>query len=840
MDEYLEYYPNYNDDYDFNRYEIKQIIKNDNLEKFKKIKKYKINLVANSPKIYNYVIENASISTNDLIKLIGTNKNNKSNSDKINKTTNLIRILLFYNTYNENDYSRIIAKCMKVNLWEIVDLLHDLGYRTKDNNALINYNSKFRDLNEYYDLPSISKIYNIKNNINIDVNDLTVDIVKEYRSNIISKYSYDVLKKIHQDNLIKFTTKDVITMCNSYNISGLKYLLEIGYRIQSKQFNDLITSKFFHCKYRNRWRMRHKIRNFIKKKPQLIKTSMYESQLIDLFATIKNFKNKITMIESTWLFLFIKKYYKLIEILQQSNYKPKIYLYGLTCILKLIINNDDDDFLKKLLEYNVVKAVDLSTNNKLIDNAVIYKANKVVKFLMENLKMKISSKIFTKYISKKRYDANKIVSFLDFVEFLDKNDFQIKIEELKLACKIGKNYEIIKYLIENKKLKVTSSDLENSLLNYDYKSVNYMVTNGYKLNPKRLIDRLLNKSINRTRKYYYSNNDNMFYLIKYIRNKYKATATNESIKYCIKLSLVKVFDYLVKEFNLSCENIDQNLLIIGDNYYIHNKLTLIQYIIDNSEQLKLTISNNVVENWVQHIIDSYYNIDLSLLDRIINRYNYQLKMEDIFNLLRKGTKLAVKIIMEQNIQITEMIINGILNSKNVEFIQEFKKYNLDVIKSITINNLHNSICNYETIDYFNSRNKMKIFTNYLLKNIEFEITPYTLELFLKYDYYNYLTTDNILILLDKLNYQITRLSYDMIISKKYLEDEKVLNKIQIINYDPIPEEIIENPILIDIENDHEYNDIDDDNYQYDNEMDDNYEYDYDMDNLEDLEEEIYN
>ena len=731
-------------------------------------------------------------------------KKNSDDDDNYNLYVKLFFDILFYNNYNDGDYGKIIDILVRKNVWEIVDYIHISGHKTSNIRNLLKYypENKFTDLEYYgYDLSKELIIYKLNHHKNFDNEKLTEEIVKGMRSDLLIHSTFDQLKYLHEKKLIQFTDDDIPFMCKHLNVSGVLYTLDIGYKINKKMLNALFCIKLLPRTKRQRKIIRYRAfrrihyRGTIISKTKYIQND-YEKNMI-LILNKLNANEKILKINPlVWKFLFMHNYFNLSKKLSELGLKPSVNRYAILGLINEAIYKDDPSIIKQYLEFNLIKPDTLNKKSKLLDNAILNKSDKITKFLIEELKMKCSKSILIRYL---RQRSKAKIELKDLVKLLDSLNFPIKDNVLICACQYG-NTKMIDYLIETKKMKVNSKHLEYILLKKDYKLVSHLIDKGAKISNKKLIDRLLNHAIK----------SSSFIplvslsLIKYVHKKYNATASNVSVNHCFRLKNWRILDFLHKEFNLTCDHVPitdiygRRFRFFHYRYYRRNMnddTKFILYIIDNNEKLKITITPATKVDIIRHIIARGRNNDLK---SIVEKLNYKFSLEDVHTSIEHGNVLSLRIIIDQGFEITKDFILKIMNMSKTEMLKILRNdYHVDFKTFIDLKQLH---------IYLSSEFVRESVVKFLVDDIGIVPSPYTLECYVKglrpgeRFYRN--NVDIIIYLVNKLNKKITeKFKNDITPTVKEIEctySTKVIKKIanllqqcEIINYDPVPDEIVE-------------------------------------------------
>ena len=787
--------------YDYDHFNIFECIREDNLDLFLKSNESKNTkdrilsfiLSHNTGKISQHVIQNIDIPITSLLQYV-----NKISTKSKNREIRigLVFKIFLYNTYKTDDYGKIINKATRNSNWEIVDYLHILGYKAYDQQKLFDDfpDNRFRSLEHYgYDLTEHRIICRIREHKDVDISKLNTDMITKLRPHILSCFKYDALKKLHENKLIEFYTDDIDIICSNLNVSGLMYLFDCDYKITDKMINLLFGNK------------------------QL--PDNYENDMMKLIDMLTSISCVFRIKRQAWISLLKNKCFNLVNKLFELGFRPKIDSYDTNKLLYNAINEDDVVSLKKYLEFGLFKADKLSNKSDILDTAIFSNSDKISKFFINELKMKCSKSILTNYI--RRHRRNFKIKFIDLIKVLESLEFPIKRNVLTFASRKA-DKQVIEYLIEKKGLKPNSQDIESLLFNRNYELTSYLIEKGAKINRINLIDRLIAYNINKSRRH---TNLNMYNMIKYVHKNYNATASQKAINCCFIIKSLNVFRFLVDELKLTCEhivNINDNLFNRYCTRRTNDNVTFTKYVLDNADKLKITLDDNIKSAIIYNAI-SYRNSD-GLLDYLVSKFNYKLNVHDMHAILENFNTKGLEIMMKQGIEITSELVDELIVCSNKIFMQILhKEYNIDVMKFITLKQIHNHISLYhlygQMIEY--------------LCDCGLKITPYTLELFVKTQP-NLLRANTIIFMINKLDNKITQKSKDNIMqlynawanrhwhhrryrAKRNNDYHKelinVTKECKIIEYKPDPNEVVN--IHIQAEQIVDYSDSDSDGHSHD-------------------------
>lgn len=780
-----------------NKDKIKMIIKNDDFDKFmnevekrkskERFLKYRASdiLSENEGRIFNYMVENYTLRY-ARIKDYFFNKIDENNK---NTKTKLLFDILLNQKFTNDEYGKIIEQTVKFQMWEICDYLHILGYKSNNHEFMIKKypNNRFRNLEYYgYDLTKSLLLYNIKySSINVDI--LTRDLVKRYRSYILKYLRYDKLRELDEKGFIRLNKKDCYNVCENVNISGAIYFVEKGFNINQNLFNYLFGIKKKVKSKKNNKRARYVGRNSRIHRNHIINIlasrnnlKNYEDLMINFLDKLyENSKNIYKIRNSIWIFLFQKKYFKLIDKLHEIGYKPNIQtLYVNYSIYKAVLNNNLD-LIKIMLRLDLIEANVLSKKSFLLDNAIINRSKDVYNFFIRELKMKCSGTIIRNYT---RCGKTSKIKFFDLIKLLESLDFPIKDKMLTYAYE-NNDIDTIKYMVEEKGILPTSKQIEIVILKRNKELIDYLLQKGIKIRKNKLIDRLLKSE--------YIDMINLN-LIKYVRKKYGATASQKSINYCFMLKSKKILEYLVKEMNLHYSILDIERYIQGQKKRIYisrsidigNRIDFELYLIDNMVDLNLTddIKKLFVSRWIQY----GNNVRSENFKHLIDKLNYKFTIQNVQEILEYSNVTAFEILLEQGIEITEQLINEMICYSNLKFLKILvDNYNVDLKKYLNLKQFNTHVASWHLHTDM---------AKFLIEVIGIQITPYTLELYLGKTY-RYGVSQLLMYFIKMLNYKITNKSKELLLRLKNINRhnkniEDCIKKCEIIEYQPNPDEIV--------------------------------------------------
>ena len=659
--------------------------------------------------------------------------------------------LLFHNTFTAKEYSKLLARSLKFGVWEIFDYVHGLGYRSDDLQTLIRYYpaTRFRDLASYgYDLTEAQVEYDIKANRPVRLETLTSEIVARLRDKIIRHLNYDQLKFLRDAGMLTLGREDLVLMCGGprtqttnaprtpQNTSGIILMLEEGFRLSAKGVNLLLG---LNQPKRRRFRRRRRGRRGIGSVGSITtigpvagagKTpSTYETDMIKILSKVTVPKIRV----GVWEFLFGNRFLTLIRRLQELGHRPVLNRIQLIEVVGRAVRDDDLELIKGCIDLGVLKPETLCAESAWLDVAILRRRHKVRDYFINDLKMKCSKGILLDYVAprgwmgfNRREAEPELISFPELVQILDTMNFPISDTVITEACLEGK-VDVVRTLLERREgLLLTPRQLEHLLVRREYGFVSEMIERGAKLHKTNLIDRLLEGSMERYRRPCYN-------LVKYVRRKYKATASTKSVALALDLKSSQIIDLLVTEFGLTCETIpSQDLwtsITEGSHYWRETKkgecLKFYRYLVDNSVRLKIDLTEPNVASLISRVIEnfSYGLVGDGVLEYLVEKFQYRLGVHDADLILEYGNLAGFRLLLKQGTVVTEELVDKVLTTSNHEMFKLMYQESPEPVRQcVTLAKFHGLCCRGYSSGSF---------LEYMDRELGLQISPYTVELYVK-------------------------------------------------------------------------------------------------------------
>lgn len=791
---------------------IKEIIINDEISEFMKFEDKKLEGIrlihkfetilelsikyGNKKKITCYLAKKNGVYYCDYLKLINNLTLNKKNLEEYNSWQTIFLNIFLYNKASTQDIGNIIDKLVKIKEWIIIDYLHIFGFRANNKNLLINNYPKIllKRLESYgYDINDRKIKDLIKEGKDLD-QQLINKIDFEKWVNDICKYRDDkLIDKLMNQKIIDIkdikSNNCVSLSCQHMNFPLLKYLIKMElypakediYKLFGLESLSVKTKrkKIHNWRYRYRFRLKYnKIKNMNKEYPQNYEKNMIE--IIDQLGEKFKIKNK----EEIWLWLLNHRFFVLFKKLKDLLHKIKINDFSKNDITKEIIKNDEVESFKKIIELEVIKINQGTRKQQMqyMNLAIKFDCKNIIKYLKDELHTNCSKNILNII----NWNGNKID--LDFIKNLETINFPIKEEVLNKACENG-NIELIKYLVEEKKINLTKKHFITALsTNKSKQLVNYIKSNIKGYPKKNLIDKILidNKKRRRYRRNSFIKN------IKYIKDTLEGTASEKALYYALEIRDLKLFKYLHKEFKLK---IEPELL---DNmptryYYGSNNLgKFYGYIIQHLDKQQL--NNDRINNIAQI---SFESNDIETLEFLGKEFNYKPKLQDITRIITYYycTTDIIDYVMRNlnDFVFQEDMIDLIMGNRNVHILNHLYdnyKSKIPFENIFTLKKINTYVAlGYGNIDFF----------YFVIEKLNKKITSYTIELYLKKSF-DYAIEKCIKYLLDQIQ-GISENLIEIIKSKNIKKSKYIISKYKKVNnYEPLQDEIPENINILLINN----------------------------------------
>lgn len=654
-------------------------------------------------------------------------------------------ILFIMSTFLDPNFSsfyfkRLINKFASYKLWELVDYLHLAGYRAYDPKLLA----------ELY--PSERK-----------------EELAEYGYNIIGVEDDISLKKIslekfieNIDTKIKINNELVNELCKYHRIDLLQYLITTrNCKLMAKQTSIFFGNmKKMHTNTRRRRRRR---------RLDMAYKALREDKYDDYSDFFRTNANNISLPKKRGSLIYCLKnqlYDQYKDTLQEISLKKRDINY----LLDDFARQDNVDKIKYLIDNNIVQPTEIYKKTALVDEALMYKCDKVYEYLTKELHM-----TYSKSLLEKRYLFRNITYDPDFFNKLESLGASLK-SIANLAILIG-SIPIARYVID-KGYKFTSNNMMSALIYGNTGLGKFLIKRGCNINKKTVITRLF---ANRNKRYYYRDELSESFLYYLIKNQ-RAIVTNKNINQIISQCDFKTLKYISENNKTIFDNIILSDLSLQDELLFSEKFELIT-----------TINKNIIER------ATYQEKELFLI-------NYLEDYPDIFFYL--ADKLNFKMTTGSldiycKCQLYQVMTNHYFD-KFMEFIDKeglvlteehkesmFQCSESTLIQDIIFNKLNfkGSLKLLNTYITYGYRPET---INYMIDRMEIKPSPYSIKLLIDYDQR---WTD--LTLLEKMTHICGMMQETFDKMKTYIFRDnklakKILDKIIIVDYEPTADEVVRN------------------------------------------------
>lgn len=664
--------------------------------------------------------------------------------DFLKKGKNQLNIIEFSKKYNS-------TKLNTLNKFLLNKFNYSISY-TNNNNNNNNYIKTDIDFSTLED----NLLSSILNNSKIDISDKNID----FDNFILPSYLYNkgLFNKISNKSLINFKTKlikelvihndidflEKFLLNNRINLTNNKTLGKLSVTHQSKKVLHLLLNNYFinsNFYYLNGSTPLHtqlfsshyeKVKKYIKyNKADLFFPLMYHTELetinhiresldIDLYSEIKKSIGNSKIIKD----LFISEYNLIIE--NDSIDKLNLFLKNLLIIedyplISKIISfheNRNDMFksalnyrhLNKTLQkkdiYKIIFEIFSNNRNKYLNNLNINEINIIINnkkffssvfFKLENLKQKVS-----------------------FINYFFENNIKLKFFNLE-------------NLIKNKYYTISTEILNNDMIIFDNKSIQYF----------KILDILYNSKNN--------NNIDKILFFKFFINKY--IDKNSINLLMLKKSILKIeeFKYLLNKSNINVQDYSKlfDFILLKDPNALTINRLLKHKTAKNISLNRIVGQYTILEHYLINSLDDLFSSTLKNIHQDINK-------EDCITILKTISSINNIELFKKHI----IIFKQLIKKHNIDSFDIFLNNNsVDFIKEDFINQLHNSQKSYE-------ENIFKLFKNNEIKNSD------KIKLF-----YTYKKNKFNILLVDTDKKTIFHYLTDFKIKEKELND--LLNKVEV-------------------------------------------------------------
>lgn len=666
------------------------------------------------------------------------------------------------------------------------------------------------------------------------------------------------LDETNQIDLKNFKTvqKIFLNALSLRNVSLITYLLKYGITLTGENVKFLfgITEEIKKSKklkkkicrrYRHWRRTNNPINKF--KKIYKIKFSIYSNNYdMDLFGLLqklekdvlnpKLIKNIKLFIQCLFLYGAVRSALFLIKLF--DNISIKLRSSDITSVAFAIIKTDDPNILKDVLLLKLIKTDKFVSCTNYLRFAIENRFIKIAEYMIESLKMKISSSdimMRPSYSYRRLHRANKIsgkneMSGVDVLKFLEKHNMPINKSIIASFVRNG-DEDGIKYCEETLKIFPTLSDLSQMFYNsyrvpknagIIFKShFDKMIKNGEHPRIMNITKSLLSKG---------NNSSMVFSVIKHI-TKNRKMKSESIINLCIENSRLNALKYFheVKKIPIDItgklmSNLCQEPRVNRYNYYrrfgfrgqsrdIQKKLKIFQYLKDKCPDKFEIFKNEYIKNKenISKLLHQNRTNDsiTERIDTIESIFGVKIGCEHLLSLLDSFVYLTNEYI----VRIHEKI------KFSDELVKKLLSYNPGIVMCQILTQLGYDMKKYLTIKALNASIEVGVLDNsyvsYIIEEIGIKPTPYSYSLLaLSIERYKNIymrpipkidennSTLKLLIIFNKSNNKMKKADYDKFnetFSK--LENFTKLKFKLVDKYEPLEEE--KDP-------DHYYNDFEND------------------------------
>lgn len=593
------------------------------------------------------------------------------------KWQNLLLYLVENGYYRKKSFNALAKQLVNNNMTNLL-LLINIG--RIDKNSIISIISDNKILIKLKQLGYDEKLVNEKlllNNNNYDeVKNILLSSDKENIPEMISMCNVDIVKKLMLNNTLKLECDKILHKILSYACIYMNYNL-ITYLIKKNIFpsqNDLLhifcitkkpprkmrksailKSKF---KYRSYRRQRFGDDKF-NKKYSVVKsyyTIEHEDYLVDLIEIMV--KNNICHPFEKNMNIVILKFFRMdqiylaVKLMMCYPNTVKLNSNMKNIIIRSAVMLDDVELLMNLIELKIIKTEIFNTQKMYLYRALFSSSFNVAKYMVETLKMKISTSFFKKKKHYYYYDYSKIPSVFvsnhkKLIDFFIDNNLKIDKNILIVFISYG-NLEALKYCEDKLKLSPSLKDIM-SLLPRKYNGTskkNYSKIFKYyydKLDNVRSITSLV---LSLLKKIDNKNDSFVLALIKHIA-KDKRLKSKKILNYAFECGNVNIIKYFNQTHKIP----------------MHTEETL------SGIQKFITGGGNIYGGF--HLFDSYRNFQR--LNKLYNIYKYiELVSPVLFKSLKKMLiSMNTNTVHESNIK--QLMYS--LCSPDITELQTFQIYN---------------------------------------------------------------------------------------------------------------------------------------------------------------------
>ncbi len=775
----------------------------------------------NDGDIAKYIIKKLGVKLIDFITFIIANIYNDDNKNQKSMFPMLTYMFMFKKMERKN-VELLIDYMVKVNnnndnynLLDFVDYLHVLGYRASDKNAFIRNVGieKMWKYKKYGYVLSISKFETIDDllvkskilKINIDETMFSDKKKRIYFNNIFANGTVKDLKYIIDKGFVPNQNCFNIA-CRNNNVDIIEYLLNNkSFKLMEIDicnfFGIAKLPKYFNIKgtYDIHY-INQKIKNFNQK---ISDTDKYEASMIRIIKDNKILK-KLYKKEIVLIFNLILscRLFKLFDHLY-NNINLQIIL-DKTQLVHVIFNYiklDDVVSLKKLHEFNLITAADISENGDYYKYAIRHGSNKIIKYFDKELGMVLNMKSTSSLSSLVRMCSSPDKELVDNLI-----NGGISVERVfNIYCEKKNKTDILKYICENHNIDNLKEDIkyiDTVVAKGNYVLSDYLIEKGFQYTKHMMVNRIINQIASSCKMWRIQYGKKIHKrMVKYICNKLNGTVTSSCID---KLLLTQNFDVIIYicdnyKIKLKAQMIVDYFVILARPYGFRLKLTnviklyeFLKYCEANMTINPLTVvpkknieifSYNLLRANTKNDKSWFEFVDYLVKHSNINFTNDKLNTTSINNMLvNNGSNEMLTFFEKHGVTIDKDMIIVTLGCCKVEHIE-------DVAKRMVLTTKDINTCLYR---YGGSKLLFE-----LEKHVKINITPYTIEMVLhsmlqKIKNYAYFPNNAEEIIKILMKYQVISVNTkNQLLEKNITEGAiKLIEKMDAVEYEPTEEELI--------------------------------------------------
>lgn len=794
--------------------------------------KHNIKRKNNICKISEYAVFHYNINSEAMTELMSKYKFVKKS---------LIVKCIFMLNLTDLEMNSIFQKILLQNDWIICDLLHMLNYKLIDINKVINkipYSRipKLLELNYKLNMSSIMLLilkYNIYDSSSLAKLGFCQKMITDKKNSdiiikLFGKGSVELVKFIEKNEFV-VTQECLHEAVINLNFKVISLLLSKNMVLtdddcyalffKNKNKKNKNKNKKVSRYRRNSWKTWRKIRKYSN---IISKVNNYEENMINLIENTSNkilnsIQNKIPnripnkILDETFgkylMYLLNSHCFKLANVIAKKincDIKHILEKYSLYRIVRDIIQSDNLDSLKKLFESKIVLPIEISVDTNYMNMALFSNSTKIINYFHDDLKMVCSPNVH------QNLDYHRVKNKDDMIKNLIRFSYPINDAFIRAILRVEK-FKVIEYLME-KKYQMPSFVVDYAILSKKYKIAN-KILESVKISKRGYINKMINmnctSAFNSYKKGCKLNSKKQF---QYMINLGCTFTTNNKNRH-IKLYDIFALDTIMIMHELfGYEPRKEEIISMLSNYRIRYSGVKSEKIIEFLEYFKDICKifadgsfNGSHENICEYVSRNV-DTNLPLLKYILKESKTKLSKENIVYMFGRiysscSYNKFFDFCEENDVVINKnFLISNLRDMQDIAVTHIIKRYNIKV----SLFELHNEIAT------------KRLFVSSIVNifdALKIEMTPYTIKLVIN-TMYGWGYKDYVVIILSKCG--ILQETYDKIMSgvnirvRNYVIKNK--NKIKVVEYDPLPEEIVDENIIVnhDIDDDYSYEKIDKD------------------------------